>query len=181
MPLSTLILTWKVFTPNCSCRKISPHYKIHSNLFFEVVYSMFQIAVEWSVMIPTLFCLAHLPIWMLQFYRLKCLFHCFSLKNEMRPTHLLFWLIPLWSAHLYVMLWLRFQTCHTYVFQQHEDNDRVSVKKLSNCQVSEMPLLKAGDKKAVIFKYILSLCFIASGTWQKSLSWSTRRSWCIAG
>lgn len=49
------------------------------------------------------------------------------------------------------VVWLSFHTCHTYVFQQHKDNDRVSVKKLSNCQVSEMPLLKAVDKKKLWF------------------------------
>ncbi len=35
----------------------------------------------------------------------------------------------------------------TCTFQQHKDNEKVSVKKLSNCQTSGTPLLKAVDKK----------------------------------
>lgn len=35
----------------------------------------------------------------------------------------------------------------TCTFRQHKDNEKVSVKKLSNCQASGTPLLKAVDQK----------------------------------
>lgn len=36
----------------------------------------------------------------------------------------------------------------SYTFLQHKDNEKVSVKKLSNCQARRTPLLKAvGQKK----------------------------------
>lgn len=43
----------------------------------------------------------------------------------------------------YVMVWMSFQTWQTCIFQQHKDGEKVSVKKLSNCQVPETPLWKA--------------------------------------
>ena len=45
-------------------------------------------------------------------------------------------------------------TCQSCIFQQHKDNEKVSVKKLSNCQVSETPLLKAADKKKKKLGYL---------------------------
>lgn len=54
---------------------------------------------------------------------------------------------------------MSFQTCQTCIFQPCEDNEKVSVKKLSSCHISETPVLKVVDKEPVILKCILSFFF----------------------
>ena len=111
------------------------------------------------------------------------MFSLFAFKDEMKPFVLIdsfVFCTPVRDAVNY----------RSNLSKPHisKDNEKVSVKKLSNCQPSGTPLLKAVDKKQkkkvwfflnVFFVFVV--CVTARGTWQKSPSWSTRRSWCIVG